>query len=387
MRLLPLNRVPDGAELGRDVGSGRADGMPLLREGTNLTSRYKQALARAGVHAVYVRDELTEGIEPEQVLSAETRAAAASAVARTFEGTKEAIAAGRPISAEMLAELDAIAARMAREIAETGEFALALADLSSADGYTLQHSVDVAAVGLLIGQRLYRDHGYVDYRGRRTFDKVDQRLTRLGLGLLLHDIGKLAVPSEILTKPGTLDPHEWEIMKTHPEAGLDLLRSDLISPLVKVVVRSHHERWDGSGYPEGKDGLDIHELARIAAVADVYDAVTSERAYARAKPAHVGVRIVREAAGSHFDPEIVSTFAKIVAPFPPGDSVELSDGRGGVVAEVPRDQIDRPVVRILGDGAPYDLPLADHPRVQIIGWEDMTPQPQRQPQPAGRWAV
>jgi HD-GYP domain-containing protein (c-di-GMP phosphodiesterase class II) len=289
----------------------------------------------------------------------------------------------------MLSELDRIAARMAREIDQTGDFALALADLSSADGYTLQHSVDVAALGLLVGQRLYRERGYVDYRGRRTFEKIDQRLTRLGLGLLLHDIGKLVVPAEILNKPGELDPHEWEIVKGHPNAGVELLRSDLISPLVKVVVRSHHERWDGTGYPDGKAGLDIHELARIAAVADVYDAVTSERPYARAKPAHVGVRVIRTGAGDHFDPEIVKAFSKIVAPFPPGDSIELSDGRGGVVASVPERQIDRPVVRVLGDGEPYDLPLADHPRLRIVGWEDaddaVGPAP-AQPQPAGRWA-
>jgi HD-GYP domain-containing protein (c-di-GMP phosphodiesterase class II) len=360
-----VNRVPEGAELGRDVLSGRADGVPLLRAGTKLTERYRQGLTRAGVHAVYILDELTDGIDPRQIISPETRAAAAGAVGKAFEGAKEAFSTGRPLTSEMLGELDKIAARMAQEIDQTGDIALALADLSSADGYTLQHSVDVAALGLLIGQRIYRERGYVDFRGRRTFEKVDQRLTRLGLGLLLHDIGKLAVPSEIVNKPGRLEPREWELMKTHPVAGVELLRSDLISPLVKVVVRSHHEHWDGTGYPDGRAGLDIHELARIAAVADVYDAVTSERAYARAQPAHVGVRIVRAGAGNHFDPELVEAFSKIVAPFPAGDPVELSDGRGGVVASVPEKDIDRPVVRILGDGEPYDLPLAEHPRIKI----------------------
>jgi HD-GYP domain-containing protein (c-di-GMP phosphodiesterase class II) len=378
--------VPDGATLGRDVLSGRADGVPLLRAGIPLTGRYRQALTRAGVHAVYIDDELTEGIEPKHIISSETRAAAASAVGRAFEGAKEAFSTGRPLTVDMISELDAIAGRMAREIEQTGDVALALADLSSADGYTLQHSVDVAAVGLLIGQRLYRERGYVDYRGRRTFEKVDQRLTRLGLGLLLHDVGKLVVPAEILNKPGELDAREWAVIKEHPVAGVELLRSDLISPLVKIVVRSHHERWDGAGYPDGKAGLDIHELARIAAVADVYDAVTSERAYARAKPAHVGVRIVRTGAGDHFDPEIAQAFSKIVAPFPPGDPVELSDGRGGVVASVPPNDIDRPVVRILGDGEPYDLPLAGHPRLRIVGWEDMGPAP-AQPEPGRRWAM
>jgi HD-GYP domain-containing protein (c-di-GMP phosphodiesterase class II) len=384
---MQLNGVPDGAELGKDVQSGRADGMPLLRAGCKINARYRDALRRAGIHAVYIKDEATEGIEPQSLLSAETRAAATQAVAKAFDGAAEALQAGRPLAAEAVEQLDKIAHRMAREVAETSEFALALADLSGSDGYTLQHSVDVASLGLLIGQRLFGERGYVDYRGRRVYDKIDNRLTRLGLGLLLHDIGKLAIPTEILNKPGRLEPHEWEIMKTHPVAGTELLRSELISPLVKVVVRSHHERWDGEGYPDRKAGGDIHELARIAAVADVYDAITSERVYAAANPAHVGVRAIREGAGTVFDEEVVEAFSKIVAPYPPGDAIELSDGRGGVVAEVPEHDLDRPVVRVIGDGAPYDLPLAEHPRLRIVGWEDFAPQERLPEAAAGGWTL
>jgi HD-GYP domain-containing protein (c-di-GMP phosphodiesterase class II) len=268
---------------------------------------------------------------------------------------------------------------MAEEIAEINDFALALGDLSAADGYTLQHSVDVAALGLLVGQRLFKYRGYTDYMGRQSWQRIDQRLTRLGLGLLLHDIGKLAVPQEILNKPGKLDPAEWEIMKTHPVAGTELLRSDLISPLIKVVVRSHHERWEGGGYPDDKSEGEIHELARIAAVADVYDAVTSERVYAPARPPHVGVRIIREGRGTAFDAEVVDIFSQIVAPFPAGNPIELNDGRSGVVSEVVEGQIDRPIVRVLGDGAPYELDLGEHPDVLITGWEDMDPTGDRIP--------
>jgi HD-GYP domain-containing protein (c-di-GMP phosphodiesterase class II) len=381
MRLVQLHRVPEGAKLGKDVSSGRADGMPLLRAGTALTPRYKNALLRAGVHAIYVDDQDSAGIDPRPVLSEETRSKATTAVAHVFDGAKDALASGRPLTADAVEDLQAIAARMAQEIAQTGEFALALADLSAADGYTLQHSVDVAALGLLLGQRLFRERGYLDYRGRRTWEKVDNRMTRLGLGLLLHDIGKLAVPSEILNKPGKLDPAEWEVMKTHPMAGVELLRSDLISPLVKVVIRSHHERWDGRGYPDGKCDEEINELARIATVADVYDAVTSERVYAKARPAHIGVRIIREGRGSAFDPEIVDMFNSVVAPFPLGDPVELADGRSGVVADVPEHNVDRPVVRVLGDGVPYEVALEENPDLQIVGWEDMDPLPPAEGRP------
>src|SRR3954470_24858248 len=99
---MPLNRAPDGATLGKDVASGRADGMPLLRAGAQLTPRFKKALVRAGVHAVYIEDEVSRGIDPTPVLSEETRAVATAAVARTFDGAKVAIANGRPLPAEAI---------------------------------------------------------------------------------------------------------------------------------------------------------------------------------------------------------------------------------------------------------------------------------------------
>ena len=106
-------------------------------------------------------------------------------------------------------------------------------------------------------------------------------------------------------------------MKSHPRAGVDMLDGSQWSPLVKAVVLRHHERWNGTGYPDGKAGDEIHQMARIAAVADVYDAITSERLYAPARPASDGVRAIIEGSGTLFDPEVVDAFCKVVAPFPP----------------------------------------------------------------------
>ena len=108
-------------------------------------------------------------------------------------------------------------------------------------------------------------------------------------------------------------------MKSHPRAGVDMLDGSQWSPLVKAVVLRHHERWNGSGYPDGRVGEEIHQMARIAAVADVYDAITSERLYAPARPASEGVRAIMEGSGTLFDPDVVDAFCRVVAPVSPGD--------------------------------------------------------------------
>ena len=371
MRLVATKRARDGSELGRDVLVGRADGAPLLRSGVRITSRYRDLLVNAGIGAIYVEDEESAGIVVEPIVDDATRELATRAVATAYRSAKDAFSSGKPISAEVVEALGDIVNLIMAQIESAEGVAVAMADLASADAYTFQHSIDVTAVGLLIGGRYFRKHGWVDYRGERHFNQISNRLSSLGLGLLLHDIGKLAVPAGILNKPGKLTPKEWEIMKTHPRAGVDLLDGNNWNPLVKAVVLRHHERWDGSGYPDGKVADEIHQMARVAAVADVFDAVTSDRMYAAARPPHEGVRVIAEGAGTLFDREVVEAFCEIVAPYPPGSPIELVDGREGVVVSCPQDALDRPVVRVLpqaGDAASYDVALLDDPSIKIAGW-------------------
>lgn len=369
MRLVATSDLQADTTLARDILSGR-DAAPLLRAGAKLTGRYIEHLHRAGILGVYVEDEYSQGIDSQPVISAQTRGLATRAIAALYDETRRSVASGRTLDPEATDELSDVVDQILLEIEELDGKPVVLADLCAADAYNLQHPIDVTALGLLIGRRLIIEHGWLDYKGERQDDRHEERLFRLGMGLLLSDIGKLAIPEAILNKPGKLSEEEWEIVKTHPKAGVKLVRdTGAWCPLVQACVLRHHERWDGSGYPEGKSSTEVHEMARIAAVADVYDAITSERVFAPAKPAHLGVQAILAGAGTQFDPAIVDVFSRRVAPFPPGVEVELSDGRRAVVVSVSELALDRPVVRVItGSGAPVDISLTADPSIQIAGW-------------------
>ncbi len=126
----------------------------------------------------------------------------------------------------------------------------------------------------------------------------------------MHDIGKIGIPDTILLKPGKLDPDEWAVMQTHAEIGAELLAGDdsALLDLARSIALTHHEKWDGSGYPNGLEGEAIPQAGRIVAVADVFDALTSSRPYKKAWPVEQAIALVRDGAGSHFDPEVVEHF-------------------------------------------------------------------------------
>jgi HD-GYP domain-containing protein (c-di-GMP phosphodiesterase class II) len=348
VRLIPSRQIRDGFQLARDVVAGPPGSVPLLRRGVRLCERYAELLPRAGVGSVWIEDELGEGIDIVEPLSPETRAKVHHATGVALKSAGQALRTGSGLTYEVVDSLTDVVTQMVDDLLDCPDAALALDDLASFDDYTHRHSVQVAVLGLLIARRAWRTDGWTDYRGRRRHDRIEDRLRKLGLGLLVHDVGKLAVPPEILSKPGRLTDEEMEVMKRHPQAGVDLLRPADVSPLVISVVRDHHERIDGSGYPAGISGSSVQDFPRIAAVADVFDAVTSERVYKPAAPPHVGVQVIRDGAGSQFCPNVVRHFRAVVMPYPVGHEIELPDGRVGVVSAVDIEAPDIPTVRVLG---------------------------------------
>ena len=203
---------------------------------------------------------------------------------------------GSLLPPEVLSELTEAAGEIRAEVLRKEDRAFSFGNGSAPAEYNVQHSIDSTVVGLLVGRKLISQDALED----------------LATGLFLQDIGKLALPPRVVHKEGPLAPDEWDLMMQHPLLGLEFLRDDAIPSGAKAVVRSHHERWDGTGYPSGLAGEEISLYARIAAVADVFDAVTSERYHAPAVPKRDGVEIIRTGGGSAFDPVVVEAFVEAV---------------------------------------------------------------------------
>ena len=161
--------------------------------------------------------------------------------------------------------------------------------IESKDSYTQGHCVRVADLGCAIARRLGWD---------------DHRLFWFRVGALLHDVGKIDIPAAILNKPDRLTSEEWALMRSHPEAGLELLRGIDFPEDVLPIVLSHHEKWDGTGYPHGLTGEAIPLSARILGLADVYDALATDRSYKPGLPHAEAMRIMRGNSGTHFDPDL-----------------------------------------------------------------------------------
>jgi putative two-component system response regulator len=161
------------------------------------------------------------------------------------------------------------------------------------------------------------------YEMARAIDLPEPEAELLRHASVLHDVGKIGIPDRILLKPGKLDPDEWEIMKTHAEIGASILAGSA-TPLLQAaeeIALTHHERWDGSGYPRGLAREDIPLAGRICAICDVFDALRSERPYKRAWPRREALVEIRNQSGSHFDPRLVEVFLR------------LQDGSGAELAQ------------------------------------------------------
>ncbi|MFP5348930.1 MAG: HD-GYP domain-containing protein [Gammaproteobacteria bacterium] len=217
--------------------------------------------------------------------------------------------------------------------------------LKKKDEYTALHSLRVSILALTFGRHLGLD---------------TEQLQVLGMGALLHDIGKVKVPNDILNKPGRLDEREYAIMRTHVPHGVEILSNTPGIPRTALeVARCHHERYNGSGYIEGLQGEDIGFFGMIGGIVDCYDAITSDRAYHAGIPSHAALKKMYEWRSRDFHPNLVEQFIQCIGIYPIGSVVELNTGEIGVVVTMNRVRRLKPRVTLVlrANCTPLPAPL------------------------------
>lgn len=398
MRLINTNNLEEGMQIGQDLYDEY--NRLLLGRGATLKGSYVTRLKQMGLPALYVQEADTSDISVPEMIPPAVRAKAIQNLSNTFQAISQSLEGMRQLSLDeahqhvhskrfidtfksttsnqgidqIVGDVDTLVDQIMNK-----DVILGLNSIKIHDNYTFQHSIDVTLMGLLLARKI-------------GWEK--ERLTAFGIGCLLHDVGKIFIQSEILNKPDRLSEKEFEIMKSHPTLGYDLIRTIAphLSNLISHVAYQHHERQDGSGYPRGIKGnkaLDrnepntIHDFGAVAAVADIYDAMASDRPYRQGWPADRVVNLIKELSGSHLNPRVVEIFLQTVAPFPIGTNIRIQDGTyagyEGVVADVEDKDLTHPIIRLLFDpqGNRIDaiqVDLREEEDIQLESVRDGAPQ-------------
>ncbi|WP_368656703.1 HD-GYP domain-containing protein [Brevibacillus dissolubilis] len=325
-----------------------------------LSQRMIDRLVDMQINSIYIEDKRTEDIVVEDVISPETRREAMSVIYSTFETFREDPSRRKQMFAnpQMGRQVRQVMHSLMDEIKDHRSAMNLLGTVCGVDHYVFAHSFNVTLYTLAIAVKM----GF-----------GERELIEIGIGAMLHDVGKMAIPYDILTKPGRLTDSEYEIMQTHTSVGFELLRKQDDIPLLAAhCAYQHHERLDGSGYPRHLKEPAIHQYAKLVGVCDVFDALTSNRVYRRAMLPHEAIELLFTGAGVQFDKEVVEQFRNTIALYPLGLSIQLNTGEKGVVVDNNVGVPSRPIVRILTDSdgqtveTPYELDLASKCNLNLI---------------------
>jgi HD-GYP domain-containing protein (c-di-GMP phosphodiesterase class II) len=275
-----------------------------------------------------------------------------------LRGTASRLLAGQPADME---ETQRITETFADRIAADPAQALLLTTVKSHDEYTFHHMVNVCILSIALGHAI----------GLRRSLVID-----LGIGALLHDVGKVKVPREILQHTGPLDEEQWRIVQHHPVDGTGLILQttrDLYHPAATIVLE-HHAAYDASGYPALRGGRQPTLLSRIVSVADCFDAVTSARPYRQPEERRQALALLQAGAGRGFDPRVVRAFVRMMGLYPIGSMVVLSTGETGIVVGNHERWLARPKLRVILDASgspcePFDRDLSERTSAGDFRWE------------------
>lgn len=326
MRYVPITKVKEGMILGSDLLD--EIGRLLISKNTELTNEFISRLTEMGILGVYIDDEFSKGIEIEPIIP----------IALRSEGYEV-------VRKKNIDECKKISKKIVDVMLNADKISLDMIDLKSFDNYTYAHSVNVAVLACTIGFGM---------------NLPVEDIEDIVLAGLLHDLGKLDIPEEILNKPTRLTPEEFALIKTHPTMSYDIISDRMdISSKVKHAVLSHHENYDGSGYPNGLSRDNILPIARIIHVADAYDALTSRRPYKDPYTAFASLEILQGARGTLYDPEVVNAFLKYVPIYPKGTLIRIDKNIEGIVIENSGEHNQRPIIRTT-DLKEIDLSLPEN---------------------------
>lgn len=341
MRRVSIDNLKTGMKLAKPIYA--RSGRILLDKGIELKEGYIKRLIDFDITHVYIHDERMGNIEVSEIVNDETRLEAARIVHQVMDNIRLGMVLDvgkvkdtvREIMSQVLDNKGTLA--QLTEIRVTGEM-------------HFHHAVNVAIYALLTGIAI-------------KYNSIE--LLNLGTGAILHDIGKSRVPTRILNQQGPLAEPEIEEMKKHTQYGFDILRKQGDLPLLSAhVAFQHHEHFDGSGYPRQMKGADIHEFARITAIANTYDLLVGGLQGTRLLPYQTVEYIVAHA-GRTFDPDFARVFSTNIAVYPLGSLVRLNNGEKGFVIRIPKNYPTRPVIRVIinANGKEYG---ANHPELDLM---------------------
>ena len=308
----------------------------ILRAGQKDLGRFVNNLNNMGIEYVYIEDNKSDGIEIPDAISEKTRIKCKKVLRSTLNDF------GKNSTLEVEGLFDTVN-DIVNEILYNKDVQVSLNDISATDDYTFSHSVSTTVYSLLLAKEL----GY-----------SRSMLQKLAAGTMLHDMGKVLLDKSVLFKRDQLTPEEFEYIKQHTVFGYQALkRCTSITELSRIISLLHHERMDGSGYPRGVKAGNLHEFARIVAIADVYDALTTDRCYRKKWSNEKAVNYLIECSGSKFDTQLVAQFIQQIAIYPNGSMVRLSDMTYGVIKNQNRSMPLRPVVRVVSDQYGNDIDI------------------------------
>ncbi|HAZ37170.1 MAG TPA: HD family phosphohydrolase [Clostridiaceae bacterium] len=348
MRLIGIRRAKSGDILGQSIFG--KDGCLILKEGVALTEKYISRLENMGVNTLYIMDPNLDDIKPQDPQFVAIKSDAVKSLSKVFSRLDY------NDKAKVNSTLAAVR-EMVEYLIDNKEINFSyLLELKTYDNYTYVHSLNTCVLALFYGVQM-------DYSRNMLID--------LGTGALLHDIGKMKIPIEVLNKKGRLTDYEFKVIKQHPIDGYNMLRDvGEINEISKDVVLEHHEKVDGTGYPYGLKGDKISKYAKIACISDVYDAIVSDRVYRKGFAANEAYEFILGGCETYFDTDLVQVFKDNFSLYPLGACVKLSNGLEGFVVEHTKGFPDRPKVRILYDEngtvmKPYEIELINHVDIGI----------------------